>query len=161
MPRLYVNEGEGTKVKVKRTWSNHSYHEGGWGTSNFCDGIMYNDGEYVRDNTIWYGTDVFMFYVEAKEGYELDYYSFGLQEWPFLLKNFSYAPSTDGLIRYTLTYDGDASITTSATPIATTRIYDGNSSSWNRYAIYIYDASSGWQRYTPYVYDGSDWSRYS
>lgn len=156
---LYVNQGEGTKVKVIRTWSNNSNHY----YAN-TGGIMYENG-VMHDNVIWYDGDFFEIAVEAEEGYELDYYNLDEDMIPFSVSNLEWFTAGEYISdkRYKLIFDSDVIITTTATPIATAHIYNKDSSNWDKYALYIYSVDSGWSRYAPYVYSEStsSWGRYS
>ena len=151
---LYVNQGEGTKVKIIRTWSNHSSHY--WATTG---GIMYENG-VMYDDQIWYDGDFFEIAVEVEDGYELDYYLLDGETVPFNTDNLEWFTAGEAISdkRYRLIYDFDVTITTTATPSATVRIC--NSSGWNKYILYIYN-SSGWNKYTPYIYKDSSWNKYS
>lgn len=156
---LHVNEGEGSKVTVIRTWSNNSNNY----YSN-TGGVMYKDG-VMHDNTIWFDGDFFEIAVEAEDGYELDYYSLNGNTVPFSADNLYYESAGEIISdsRYRLAIDADLTITTTATPISTVRIYNDTSKEWVRYTAFIYNKDSGWNRYTPFVYNGSskEWVRYS
>lgn len=151
---LYVNQGEGTKIKIIRTWSNNSTHYYG-----NTDGIMYENG-VMFDNQIWYDGDFFEIAVKAENGYELEYYNFDGYMVPFNTDNLEWVTTGEYISdkRYRLVSDSDVTITTTATPSATARIY--NNSSWNKYILHIF-SNSNWNKYTPYIYKNSSWNRYS
>lgn len=151
---LYVNQGEGTKIKIIRTWSNNSTHYYG-----NTDGIMYENG-VMFDNQIWYDGDFFEIAVEAENGYELEYYNFDGYMVPFNTDNLEWVTTGEYISdkRYRLVSDSDVTITTTATPSATARIY--SNSSWNKYILHIF-SNSNWNKYTPYIYKNSSWNRYS
>lgn len=93
-----IEQGEGTELEVIRTWSDNGHYIGNG------SGVMHHGEE------IWYGTDVFTINAEAKDGYTIDYYTFEGKQLPFKLTNFKY--TTDG--RFTLLYDGNAYVSTTA-----------------------------------------------
>ena len=130
---LYFNEGEGTNLTVTRTSSSYG-----------VTGVIYENGNIYYDD-IW-ANDCFEIVVEAQEGYQLN---------ELIVDGLDYANGV-----YTFNGNGDASITTSATLIASIRIFNKNTSSWDTYAPYIYDGSN-WNRYRPYIYDGSSWNMHS
>lgn len=142
---LIVNQGEGTILHVQRSWppERTCYTDLQTGEPIYCD-----------------GEDCFFFKVEVLDGYELDYYDFEDKQLGYQLENFSYYTSDTSYDYYQIATYGNATVTTTATPIATAYIYEV-SSGWDRYAPYIYDASSGWVRYVPYVHNGTSWERYS
>ena len=139
---LHINQGEGTIIKVERTWSDYG------ATGYLSDG-----------DTIYYPADRFQITAEPSEGYEIDYYdSDDGEHLSFMMVNLT--KPYDGE-PYQLLYAADATITTTATTVATVHIYNKDNSGWNRYAPYIYNKDSGWNRYAPFVYNGSSWNRYS
>lgn len=129
---LHFNEGEGTNLTVTRTSSSYG-----------AIGVMYENGNIYYDD-IW-ANDHFEIIVEAKEGYQLN---------ELVIDGLQYANGV-----YTFGGSGDASITTSATLVTSVRIFNKNTSTWNTYALNIYNGSS-WNRYRPYIYDGSSWNLY-
>lgn len=140
---LNIIQGEGTELTVNRIQSTYG-----------SIGIL----DVNTSHQVWYGSDVFEITAKALDGYELNYYSSGGIELGFLLNNFYQV--SDG--EYSLIMDADASIATTATSVATIRIYNENTSSWNTYAPFIYDGSN-WNRYRPYIYNSSNssWDKYS
>lgn len=130
---IHFNEGEGTNLTVTRTSSAYG-----------ATGTMYANGDIYYDD-IW-ANDRFEIVVEAQEGYQLN---------ELIVDGLDYANGV-----YTFNGNGDASITTSATLIASIRIFNKITSSWDTYTPYIYDGSS-WNRYRPYIYDSSSWNMYS
>lgn len=130
---MYFNEGEGTNLTVTRTSSAYG-----------AIGTMYANGDVYYDD-IW-ANDSFEIVIEAQEGYQLN---------ELIVDGLQY---TNGV--YTFSGNGNASITTSSTLIASARIFNKDTSSWNTYAPYIYNGSS-WNRYRPYVYNGSSWNAYN
>lgn len=138
---LNIIQGEGTELTVKRIQSANGYI-----------GVL----DVNTSHQVWYGTDVFEITAKALDGYELNYYSSGGVEVGFILNNFYQISENE----YSLIMNADASIATTATLIASARIFDKNTSNWYMYAPYIYDGSN-WNRYRPYIYDGSNWNAYS
>lgn len=139
---LHINQGEGTIIKVQRTWSD-------FGATGYL-----SDGD-----TVYYPADRFQITAEPLEGYEIDYYdSDDGEHLPFMMDNLT--KPYDGE-PYQLLYAADATISATATPIATVHIYNQDDSSWGKYALYVYSNDSGWNRYAPFVYNGSSWNRYS
>ena len=139
---LHINQGEGTIIKVQRTWSD-------FGATGYL-----SDGD-----TVYYPADRFQITAEPLEGYEIDYYdSDDGEHLPFMMDNLT--KPYDGE-PYQLLYAADATISATATTVATVHIYNKDNSGWNRYAPYIYNKDSGWDRYAPFVYNGSSWNRYS
>ena len=99
---LHINQGEGTIVTVERTWSDIGdyTHDG--------EQVFLTDGDIV-----YYDADRLVITATAQDGYQLDYYDFNGSQVPFQLSNFSNSSSG----KYKLTYNRDATITTTATRI--------------------------------------------
>lgn len=130
---MHFSEGEGTNLTVTRISSTYG-----------AIGTMYANGDIYYDD-IW-ANDLFEIVVEAQEGYQLN---------ELIVDGLQY---TNGM--YIFSGNRNASITTSATLIASARIFNKNTSSWDMYAPYIYNGSS-WNRYRPYIYNGYSWDTYS
>lgn len=144
---LIVNQGEGTRLHVQRSWPQ----------DRTCWEDLYTGEPIYLD-----GEDTFFISVEVLDGYELDYYSFDGELLGYQLENLSYytedyTSSGERIVFYQISSYGNATVTTTATPIATANIY--TNSGWNRYALNIYDGIQ-WNRYTPYIYKDSQWKRY-
>lgn len=138
---LHIVQGIGTELIVNRIQS-----------TNGSIGVL----EVNTSHQVWYDSDVFEITAKALNGYELNYYSSGGVEVGFLLNNFYQISGNE----YSLIMDADASIVATATLIASAHIFNKDTSSWNRYAPYIYNGSN-WNRYRPYIYDGSSWNAYN
>lgn len=100
---IHINQGEGTKVTVERTWSDY----GPYTNSTYGQVFLY-DGD-----PIYYPADRFVITAEALSGYEIDNYTFNGAAVPFELSNFT--TSSSG--RYKLLYNRDGTITTTAKKI--------------------------------------------
>lgn len=98
---LYVNQGEGTELHVRRNWP----------TSRTCWEDLYT-GEQIY----WDGEDTFYFESNALEGYNLDYYSFNGKQLGYMLDNFYYYQSDGTYDYYQLQSNRNASVTSTATP---------------------------------------------
>lgn len=99
---LHVNQGEGTVVKVRRSYPGHR---------KCWDSIEPTDPIYCD------GQDTFYIEVAALPGYELDYYNVEGRQVPYLLENFIYShtePTIPDRHYYRLHYDMDASVTATA-----------------------------------------------
>lgn len=147
---LIVNQGEGTKLHIQRIWPSER--------------TCYEDLE-TGDPIYMDGEDTFFVSVEVLDGYELDYYSFYGVQLGYHLDNFvefepNGRPPEDTNIYYQVGSYGNATVTSTATPIASVRIYNNNISSWNKYVPYIYDGSN-WNKYRPYIYSNSNWNKYN
>lgn len=144
---LIINQGEGTKLHVRRSWPPERTC---WEDLKTGEPI-YMDGE-----------DTFFVYVEALDGYEIDYYLVDGMQVGYQFDNFieyepSSRPSGDTNIYYQVATYGNVTVTSTATPIATANIY--SNSKWNRYYLNIY-SNSEWNKYAPYIYKNSQWERY-
>lgn len=159
---LNVTQGEGTTVTIVRTWSVWS--------ENVCkydettgelmyganSGLMYENGE-LYDSVIYYG-DNFEIMVKAASGYDLDYYKLDANTVEFSSSNLTFADESGQVISdnvYTLSTDGNVSISTTATFVPAIQIEDG--SSWDAYTAYI-DNGSGWDVYVMHIDNGSGWT---
>lgn len=136
---LTIEQGEGTEVIIERVYSS--------------EGVML--GRIYNGDAISF-EDELTITVNADDGYELDWHTneYNNDSKPGQTYDAPFAVSNlrKNISQETYSVLGNVTIITTATPVATVRVYDG--SGWNKYAPYIYSGSS-WDRYTPYIYDGS------
>ena len=117
--KLHINEGKGTKITVKRTWSDF----GDYGNVYLSDG-----------DTIYYPADRFQITAEALPGYKINYYTSSDGEYlPFMISNLTKPYAGEP---YQLSINSDATVTATAIRTTNIRIDDGTNFD-NKYYCYI------------------------
>lgn len=116
--KLHINEGNGTKITVLRTWTD--YYGGVGALQDGAD--------------IWYPADRFQITAEALPGYKIDYYTSDDGEYlPFIVDNLTKPYAGEP---YQLSSNSDVTVSTTATRSTNIRIDDGSTFD-NKYWCYI------------------------